>query len=85
MMDLPELPKRKAIVEDELAVKRVEEMLGNYLDYLQNSVDEEGDHETITGEVYCGCDTCYMRETLALLVPMIAELLEAKAVTLEDA
>jgi hypothetical protein len=47
-----------------------------YEDYMWNcesSVDgeEDDDFKTLSGEVFCGCSTCYVREQLFFLVPKI--------------
>lgn len=35
--------------------------------------DETNDFETLSGQPFCGCDVCYIREQLFFLVPRIIE------------
>ena len=52
--------------------------LEEYMTILQESVygdDDESvvDVETVSGMMFCGCDTCYYREILCYLTPKILE------------
>lgn len=61
---------------DETWAKDLESSVVEYTDALIESVYEEDDAEpvaTLSGEPFCGCDTCFWRESLFFLVPRIIE------------
>lgn len=58
---------------DELWSKDLEQGVMRYTDSLYESVYEDISVDTLTGELFCGCDTCFWRETLSYLVPRIIE------------
>jgi hypothetical protein len=51
------------------------ELCNEYEDYIayceSQAFDDEVDVETVSGEYFCGCQTCYTREQLMFLVPRI--------------
>jgi hypothetical protein len=60
-----------------------------YEDYMWNcesTVDgeEEDDFTTLSGQPFCGCQTCYTREQLMFLIPRIAKALKEGLLTLEE-
>lgn len=62
---------------DEEPMRFLQRGLEQYLDeifYL--AIDEEVDSfvDTASGEPFCGCETCYIRETLAYTLPRILDL-----------
>jgi hypothetical protein len=59
----------------------------NYIWNCESAVDgeEPEDFETLSGEPFCGCGTCYVREQLFFLVPQIIKAYkEGKIVLTED-
>ena len=68
---------------DEQWAKRLEEDLEEYMGqlsaYLYDEDEVSADFETLSGQPYCGCSTCEVREILALVVPRsIQGLVEGK-------
>lgn len=64
----------KIVVNDEKWATELQNGVVEYTDNLIESVFNEDDSvETISGEIYCGCDTCFWREALFFLVPRIIE------------
>lgn len=71
-----------------------QELENDFTDYMANcesQIDqdyyEEGglEFETLSGQPFCGCETCYVREELWFLVPrIIAAYKEGKIVVPED-
>lgn len=59
--------------ELERAVTRLQEDLAASL----YDDDDDFDFETPSGYPYCGCDTCLTRELLVVIVPMVANAVEA--------
>jgi hypothetical protein len=46
----------------------------SYMFSLLDGIDDEEDEiKTISGEPFCGCDTCMTRETLTYLIPRILD------------
>ena len=46
----------------------------DYTDYINacfESIDEEEEFATLTGEPFCGCEVCCSREQLSFLTPRI--------------
>lgn len=65
------IPMTNFELPDELWSKELEQGIMQYTDALYESVYEDTDVETLTGEPFCGCDTCLWREALTYLVPRI--------------
>lgn len=65
---------------DEEPVRFLERGLEEYLDSLFDSVlegwDGEQELETKSGDPFCGCEICYMRETIAYVLPRIVTMWE---------
>jgi hypothetical protein len=61
----------------------LEKYLGTLSDYAYGEL-EDGDldsFETLSGELYCGCTTCEIREILAFVVPKaISGMLDGKII-----
>lgn len=52
--------------------KELEMGLEEYMDRLMESLDDEDiDDTTLSGEMFCGCHTCYFREMLFFVSPRI--------------
>jgi hypothetical protein len=41
--------------------------------YDEEGIELEEDFETLSGQPFCGCSTCYVREELFFLIPRILE------------
>lgn len=64
----------KVIVNDPEWATNLQNGVVEYTDSLIESVFEGTDDvHTLSGEVFCGCDTCFWREALFFLVPAIIE------------
>jgi hypothetical protein len=59
-----------------------QELENKFTDYISNCEsliewdfynDTEPEFETLSGQPFCGCETCYVREQLFFLVPRIIE------------
>ena len=80
-------PNKKPIVNDQDWAQALEIGVEAYTDMLLEAVfegteDEIG--ETLSGDPFCGCNTCFWRETLYYLVPRIIEGYEQGKVTVEE-
>lgn len=65
---------------DESWAKKLEEDFSEYIYACQDSVDEElgnEEFETVSGQPYCGCETCYNREVIMFLIPRIIDAYKA--------
>jgi hypothetical protein len=53
--------------------KELEKKYQDYMWQCESSIDgeEEDDFVTLSGQPFCGCDTCYTREQLFFLTPYI--------------
>jgi hypothetical protein len=62
-------------ITDELWAKNMEQGVMQYTDALYNAVydDEDQSPDTLSGILFCGCDTCFWREALTYLVPVIID------------
>lgn len=63
---------------DESWAKRLEEDFSEYMDkceHIASCAEDEIDEtfETVSGEPYCGCYTCYNREIIMFLIPRIID------------
>jgi hypothetical protein len=68
---------------DEKWAEQLQQDLEQYMSelaaYLYDEDEVPEDFETLSGQAYCGCSTCEVREILALVVPRsIQGLLEGK-------
>ena len=59
------------IIKDEKWAEKLQDGLEMYLMLCQDSVDENEEIETLSGEPYCGCNVCYFREVLFFVAPKI--------------
>ena len=66
--------------------KALEEEYNDYMWNCESMVDgeEPDDFETISGEPFCGCGTCYSREQLLFLIPKIADALKKGQVSIDE-
>jgi hypothetical protein len=74
-------------VEDYEWMKDIEEKFQEYIMSLYDQLNEEdyvpADFVPLSGEPFCGCETCNLRETLTFLIPYIIKGYEAGKLTLE--
>jgi hypothetical protein len=68
-------------IHDSEWATKLEREFEDYMDELAMGVDADEDAETETGEAFCGCSTCGTRETIAWLIPRIAEGLKTGKIT----
>ena len=77
---------KKFLVHDESWGQDLEKGAEAYTDMLFEAVwstDDGEVTETLSGQPFCGCSTCFWRETLFYLVPKIIEGYEEGKVTIE--
>jgi hypothetical protein len=73
--------------DDEAWAKNLEEKFEEYIYACMDSVDadlDDEEFETVSGEPYCGCSTCYNREVIMFLMPRIIDAYKAGILTEED-
>ena len=65
------------VIHDENWSNDLEKGVTEYTDSLIDTLFEEGEsvteQETLSGELFCGCSTCFWRETFFYLVPRLLE------------
>jgi hypothetical protein len=74
-------------VTDEAWAQDLEKGVEDYTDMLFEAVwdgTEEVVPETLSGEPFCGCSSCFWRETLFFLVPKIIKGYEDGKLELEE-
>jgi hypothetical protein len=74
-------------VTDEAWAQDLEKGVEDYTDMLFEAVwdgTEEIVPETLSGEPFCGCSSCFWRETLFFLVPKIIKGYEDGKLELEE-
>lgn len=61
---------------DEKPMREVEAGLEEYMDKLYTYLADgfEGDQDTESSDLFCGCDTCHNREVMAYLMPRFLDL-----------
>jgi hypothetical protein len=76
--------------DDEAWAKKLEEDFDEYIFGCMDSLDyapgmsSSAEFETVSGEPYCGCSTCYNREVIMFLMPRIIDAYKAGILTEED-
>jgi hypothetical protein len=60
-------------INDEAWASEFQRNLDEYMMRLQDSIDEDVDVDTVTGQPFCGCTDCYWREILAFAAPVIMQ------------
>ena len=80
------MSKNKFSIEDEAWAKKLEQEYEEYMWACESVIDgEEPDgFVTLSGEPYCGCNTCYTREQLFFLTPRIIDAYSNGQITLEE-
>lgn len=75
------------VVDQEWA-RELEQGVVEYTDNLiENALFSDEETEampTLSGEVFCGCDTCFWREALFFLVPRIIDGYKNGKVTIDE-
>lgn len=60
-------------IHDEVWIADLQKQITQYTDSLYDQLydEEPGEDftETLSGEPFCGCDVCFWRETLTVLIP----------------
>jgi hypothetical protein len=74
------------VIENVEWSKALEEEFQEYMWQCESSIDGEEDDDFVpmSGEPFCGCDTCYTREQLFFLVPKIIRAYKQGDVTLVE-
>jgi hypothetical protein len=81
------MSKQEFIVNDEAWAHDLEKGVETYTDMLFEAVwegTEDSIPETLSGEPFCGCSSCFWRETLFFLVPKIIRGYEEGQLELEE-
>lgn len=86
------MSKSNFVIEDvdwSLSLERdYEEYIARCEEMVDYDVDDERwgdpDTDTLSGEPFCGCSTCYTREQLFFLVPRIIEAYKQGKITIEE-
>lgn len=60
-------------INDQEWASQLQRDLDEYMMLLADSVDEDSDVETVTGQPYCGCSDCFWREILAYATPRLLQ------------
>ena len=78
--------KPEFFIEDETWAKDLESTFEKYIWDCEDLVDNESENgfNTLSGEPFCGCSTCYTREQLFFLVPKIIKAYKEGKVTLNE-
>lgn len=83
----PQEPTQEFYLTDPEFSKELESQYEEYMWNCESAVDgeEPDDFVPLSGEVFCGCSTCYTREQLFFLVPKIIKAYkEGKIALTED-
>jgi hypothetical protein len=77
---------REFVIENVEWSKALEEEYQEYMWQCESTIDgeEEDGFTPLSGEPFCGCDTCYTREQLFFLVPKIIRAYKEGDVTLTE-
>jgi len=81
------MSKQEFFIEDEEWAKDLEFEYEQYMGRLAYSIDADDTEEIIeslSGEPYCGCSTCDVREQLFFLVPRIIKAYKEGQVVLNE-
>lgn len=78
------MSNQEFFLNDDHWSKELELTFENYIWNCESSIDgEEPDgFETLSGQPFCGCQTCYTREQLFFLVPRIIKAYNEGKITL---
>lgn len=71
------------IINDVIWAETLQRELEEYRMELYISIDEEQDIDTESGQPFCGCETCDIREILAYATPRILKAAQEGKVELD--
>jgi hypothetical protein len=71
-------------INDEKWAEELQTNVEEYLMLLQDSIDEDEDMETLSGQPYCGCNVCYFREMLFFIAPKVMRGQNEKKIELSE-
>jgi hypothetical protein len=75
----------RIIIDDVDWTKKLEEDYEHYMEQCFDSVDDgPEDFKTLSGDIFCGCQTCITREQLFFLVPKIIQGYKEGRLTIEE-
>ena len=75
----------KIIIDDVPWTKQLEEDYEEYLGKCFDSLEEDDEEfQTLSGDIFCGCQTCITREQLFFLVPKIIQGYKEGKLTIEE-
>jgi hypothetical protein len=80
------MSNQEFFLNDDQWAKKLETLYEAYMWNCESSVDgeEPDDFRTLSGELFCGCGTCYTREQLFFLVPRIIKAYKEGKITLAE-
>lgn len=86
------MSKQEFFIEDQDWSKQLEDDYEEYIWSCESHIDYDPDDErldiepepTLSGEPFCGCNTCYTREQLFFLVPRIIKAYKEGKITLNE-
>ena len=73
-------------IENTTWSKKLEDEYEEYMWSCESAIDgeEPDDFTTLSGEPFCGCNTCYTREQLFFLIPRVIMAYKAGFITLNE-
>lgn len=78
------MSSNKVVIHDVSWAQKLEHEYEDYMDSCSESLDEDDEFETLSGEPFCGCSTCFTREQLVFLIPRISEGLNEGKISIEE-
>jgi hypothetical protein len=80
------MSKSNFSIEDEAWAQQLEREYEEYMWSCESAVDgeEPDDFQTLSGQPFCGCNTCYTREQLFFLTPRILDAYKNGQITLAE-
>jgi hypothetical protein len=77
-------PKPEFFIEDTKWASTLESSYEEYIWKCEELIDNDTDFVPLSGEPFCGCNTCYSREQLFFLVPKIIKAYKEGKITLNE-
>lgn len=83
------MANQEFFIEDQDWAKKLESDFEDYIWSCESLVDfdpesDEEEFQTLSGEPFCGCQTCFTREQLFFLIPKILKAYKAGQITLNE-
>ncbi len=80
------MSNKRVVINDDAWAKALESAYEEYMWNCESMVDgeEPDDFQTLSGEPFDGCSTCYTREQLFFLIPRIIEASQKGQVSVEE-